>query len=175
VGQVNWNAGDAWNTILAGTSDEIIIYANDAEIVAEVSQGAGNPDALNNYIWLLQQCSNNSATVGVWKLTDVLNDPGFTTQALTLQSGTYGLLGEWYGYGGGNNSWYGDWAAYVGPSNLDAHMPKWKPYTGQGHGGASKQSERDGLVRSHDQPPRDGLARRWRDLGLAASLLQPYP
>jgi len=125
VGQVNWNAGDAWNTILAGTSDEIIIYANDAEIAAEVSQGAGNPDALNNYIWILQQCSNNSGTVGVWKLTDVLSDPGFTTQALTLQSGTYGLLGEWYGYGGGNNSWYGDWASYVGSSNLDGHNPKW--------------------------------------------------
>jgi len=61
----------AWNTILSGTPDEIIIYANDAETVAEVSQGAGNPDALNNYIWLLLQCSNNSATVGVWKLTDV--------------------------------------------------------------------------------------------------------
>ena len=125
VGQVNWNAGDAWNTILSGTSDEIIIYANDAEIAAEVSQGAGNPDALNNYIWLLQQCSNNSATVGVWKLTDVLQDPGFTTQALTLQSGTYGLLGEWWGYGGGNNSWYGNWAGYVGDSNLDGHNPKW--------------------------------------------------
>ncbi len=125
VGQVNWNAGDAWNTILSGTSDEIIIYANDAEIAAEVSQGAGNPDALNNYIWLLQQCANNSGTVGVWKLTDVLTDPGFTTQAITLQSGTYGLLGEWYGYGGGNNSWYGDWAGYVGDSNLDGHAPKW--------------------------------------------------
>jgi hypothetical protein len=125
VGQVTWNAGDAWNTILGGTPDEIIIYANDAEVVAEVSQGAGNPDALNNYIWLLQQCSNNSATVGVWKLTDVLNDIGFTTQPLTLQNGTYGSLGEWWGYGGGNNSWYGDWAGYVGGSNLDAHTPKW--------------------------------------------------
>ncbi len=125
VGQVNWNAGDAWNTILAGTSDEIIIYANDAEIVAEVSQGADNPDALNNYIWLLQQCANNSGVVGVWKLTDVLGDGGFTTQPITLQNGTYGLLGEWYGYGGGNNSWYGDWAAYTGASNLDAHSPKW--------------------------------------------------
>jgi hypothetical protein len=125
VGQVNWNAGDAWNTILAGTSDEIIIYANDAEIVAEVSQGAGNPDALNNYIWLLQQCSNNSGAVGVWKLTDVLNDGGFTTQPITLQNGTYGMLGGYYGYGGGNNSWYGDWAGYTGDSNLDAHDPKW--------------------------------------------------
>gem|GEM_PF-1273640 len=125
VGQVNWNAGDAWNTILSGTSDEIIIYANDAEIAAEVSQGAGNPDALNNYIWLLQQCSNNSPTVGVWKLTDVLSDPGFITQPITLQNGTYGLLGEWWGYGGGNNSWYGDWAGYVGDSNLDGHNPKW--------------------------------------------------
>ncbi len=128
VGQVNWNAGDAWNTILAGTSDEIIIYANDAEVAAEVMQGAGNPDALNNYIWLLQQCSNNSSTVGVWKLTDVLLDGGFTEQSLTLQNGTYGLLGEFYGYGGspGNsNFWYGDWASYAGDSNLDGHIPKW--------------------------------------------------
>jgi len=125
VGQVNWNAGEAWNTILAGTSDEIIIYANDAEVVAEVMQGASNPDALNNYIWLLQQCANNSATVGVWKLTDVLQDPGFTTQTLVLQNGTYGSLGEFYGYGGGNNAWYGDWASYTGDSNLDGHSPKW--------------------------------------------------
>ncbi|UCF05173.1 MAG: T9SS type A sorting domain-containing protein [bacterium] len=125
VGQMNWNAGDAWNTILAGTSDEIIIYGNDAEIAAEVSQGAGNPDALNNYIWVLQQCANAGGSVGVWKLTDVLQDPGFTTQPLLLQNGTYGLLGGHGGYGGGNNSWYGDWAGYTGDSNLDGHDPKW--------------------------------------------------
>jgi hypothetical protein len=128
VGQVNWNWGDAWNTILAGTSDEIIIYANDAEVAAEVSQGAGNPDALNNYIHLLNAISGAGGSVGTWKLTDVLNDPGFGNQALVLQNGTYGLLGEFYGYGGyaGNsNFWYGDWAAYTGESNLDAHVPKW--------------------------------------------------
>jgi hypothetical protein len=125
VGQVNWSAGDAWNTILAGTSDEIIIYGNDAEIAAEVMQGSGNGSALNNYIWILQQCSNNSATVGVWKLTAVLQDAGFTTQSLTLQNGTYGLLGGFEGYGYSNNSWYGDWAGYAGDSNLDGHSPKW--------------------------------------------------
>ena len=124
VGQVNYDWGAAWNTILAGTSDEIIIYGNDAEIAAEVSQGAGNPDALNNYIHVLQQCSANSGVVGVWKLTDVLQDPGFTTQSITLQSGTYGLLGGFDGYGGGNNFWYGDWAGYTGSSNLDNHVPK---------------------------------------------------
>jgi hypothetical protein len=124
VGQVNWSAGDAWNTILAGTSDEIIIYANDAEVCAEVMQGASNPNALNNYIWLLQQCAGNP-NVGVWKLTDVLQDAGFTTQSITLQNGTYGLLGGFYGYGGGNNAWYGDWAGYTGDSNLDGHIPKW--------------------------------------------------
>lgn len=125
VGKVNWDAGQAWNKILSGTSDEIIIYANDAEMVAEVMQGASNPYALNNYIWLLQQCANNRSTVTVWKLTDVLQDPGFMTQSIVLQNGTYGLLGEFYGYGGGNNSWYGDWAGYKGDSNLDAHIPKW--------------------------------------------------
>jgi hypothetical protein len=125
VGQVNWNAGDAWNTILSGTSDEIIIYGNDAEIAAEVMQGAGNEYALNNYIWILQQCSNSGGAVGVWKLTAVLQDPGFTTQAITLQNGTYGLLGGFEGYGYANNSWYGDWAGYTGDSNLDGHVPKW--------------------------------------------------
>ncbi len=125
VGDVNWNWGNAWNRILSSTSDEIILYGNDAEIAAEVSQGAGNPDALNNYIHILQQCSANSGTVSVWKLTDVLQDPGFTTQAITLQSGTYGLLGGLDGYGGGNNYWYGDWAAYTGAANLDGHTPKW--------------------------------------------------
>lgn len=124
VGEVNHDAGAAWNTILAGTSDEIILYGNDAEIAAEVSQGADNPSALNNYIWLLQQCAND-ASVGVWKLTDVLQDPGFTTQPVDLQNGTYGLLGEFGGYGGSNNSWYTDWASYTGPSNLDGHDPKW--------------------------------------------------
>ncbi|RLI07319.1 hypothetical protein DRO42_08250, partial [Candidatus Bathyarchaeota archaeon] len=52
-------------------------------------------------------------------------DPGFTTQTLTLQNGTYGMLGGFSGYGGSNNSWYGDWAGYTGDSNLDAHSPKW--------------------------------------------------
>jgi hypothetical protein len=128
VGQVNWNWGDAWNTILAGTPDEIIIYANDAEVAAEVSQGAGNPDGLNNYIHLLNAIAGAGGSVGTWKLTAVLQDPGFTTQSLTLQNGTYGLLGEFYGYGGyaGNsNFWYGDWAGYTGDSNLDGHIPKW--------------------------------------------------
>jgi hypothetical protein len=128
VGQVNWNPGDAWNTILAGTSDEIIIYANDAEVAAEVAQGAGNPDALNNYIWLLQQIAGAGGSIGTWKLTSVLTDGGFGENTLTLQNGTYGLLGGFYGYGGyaGNsNAWYGDWASYTGDSNLDAHMPKW--------------------------------------------------
>ena len=63
VGDVNYNAGNAWSRILAGTSDELILYGNDAEIAAEVSQGAGNASALNNYIWLLQQCSLNSGSV----------------------------------------------------------------------------------------------------------------
>ncbi|TPW01133.1 MAG: hypothetical protein FD129_3433, partial [bacterium] len=28
-------------------------------------------------------------------------------------------------YGGGNNSWYTDWAGYTGSNNQDGHMPKW--------------------------------------------------
>jgi hypothetical protein len=124
VGQMNWDAGAAWNTIIGGTSDEIILYGNDWEIAAEVSQGASFTSALNNYIYILQQCSANSGTVSVWKLNDVLTS--FGTTSITLQNGTYGLLGEFYGYGGGNNQWYRDWAAYNGAEHSsDQHNPRW--------------------------------------------------
>ena len=124
VGQMNWDAGAAWNTIIAGTSDELIVYGNDWEIAAEVSQGASFTSALNNYIYILQQCSANAGTVSTWRLNDALSS--FGTTSITLQNGTYGLLGEFYGYGGGNNQWYRDWAAYDGAEHSsDHHTPRW--------------------------------------------------
>ncbi len=124
VGQMNYNAGAAMSTIWAGTSDEIIIYGNDWEVCAEVAGfGSSHPNALENYIYVLQQCSLYSDQISVWKLDDVIDT--FPTTSITLQNGCYGLLGEWYGYGGGCNSWYCDWAGYTGPNNLDAHSPKW--------------------------------------------------
>jgi hypothetical protein len=124
VGQMNYNAGAAMSTIWAGTSDEIIIYGNDWEVCAEVAGfGSSHPSALENYIYVLQQCSLYSDQISVWKLDDVIDT--FPSTSITLQNGCYGLLGEWYGYGGGCNSWYCDWAGYTGSNNLDAHSPKW--------------------------------------------------
>ena len=123
-GQMGYDAGAAMSTIWGGTSDEIIIYGNDWEVAAEVAGfDVTHPDALNNYIYVLQQCSIYSDQISVWKLDDVV--ASFPSTPITLQNGTYGLLGEWYGYGGGCNSWYCDWASYAGDDNLDGHDPKW--------------------------------------------------
>jgi hypothetical protein len=124
VGEVNNDWGSAWNRIVGSSGDELIVYGNDWEMAAEVSQGASNAFALNNYVKILQLCSQNNATVSVWRLSDAI--AGFGGGSISLQNGTYGLLGGYGGYGGGNNSWYTDWAAYTGTDNLDAHTPsKW--------------------------------------------------
>ena len=123
-GQMGYDAGAAMTTIWGGTSDEIIIYGNDWEVAAEVAGfDVTHPDALNNYIYVLQQCSLYSDLISVWKLDDVISS--FPSYAITLQNGTYGLLGEWYGYGGSNNSWYCNWASYTGEENQDGHDPQW--------------------------------------------------
>ncbi len=123
-GQMGYDAGAAMSTIWAGTSDEIILYGNDWEVAAEVAGfDITHPSALNNYIYVLQQCSTYSDVISVWKLNDVISS--FPATPITLQNGTYGLLGEWYGYGGSCNQWYCDWASYVGEDNLDEHTPKW--------------------------------------------------
>jgi hypothetical protein len=123
-GQMGYDAGAAMSTIWGGTSDEIIIYGNDWEVAAEVAGfDVSHPEALNNYIYVLQQCSTYSDQISVWKLEDVISS--FPSTYITLQNGTYGLLGEWYGYGGSNNSWYCSWASYTGEENLDGHDPKW--------------------------------------------------
>lgn len=123
VGEVNYDYGAAWNRIINSSADELIVYGNDWEMCAEVSQGAGNAYALNNYIEILRRCSLNSGTVSVWKVNDTLG--GFGGGSIALQNGTYGLLGGYGGYGGNNNQWYSDWAGYAGPSNLNARIPKW--------------------------------------------------
>ncbi|MCD4690011.1 hypothetical protein K8S17_00970, partial [bacterium] len=123
-GQMGYDAGAAMSTIWAGTSDEIILYGNDWEVAAEVAGfDVTHPSALNNYIYVLQQCSLYDTEISVWKLDDVITS--FPATPITLQNGTYGLLGEWYGYGGSCNSWYCNWASYTGDENMDGHDPKW--------------------------------------------------
>jgi hypothetical protein len=128
VGDVNWNWGNAWNTITSLSADELLVYGNDWEFVAEVSQGAANPQALNNYVQILRQCSINSATVSVWKISDAINEPSFlrNMDGRPIENATYGLLGAHGGYGGGCNSWYTDWASYDDPQHAwDQHVPRW--------------------------------------------------
>jgi hypothetical protein len=126
VGQMNYDAGAAMSTIYAGTSDEIIVYGNDWEVAAEVAGfDVTHPYALENYIYVLQQCSIHSDQISVWNIEAAADVFGASPTPITLQNGTYGLLGEWYGYGGGCNQWYCDWAGYAGENNLDAHTPKW--------------------------------------------------
>jgi len=126
VGQMNYDGGAAMATIFAGTSDEIIVYGNDWEVAAEVAGfDVTHPNALENYIYVLQQCSIHASEISVWKIDDVADTFGAAPTPITLQNGTYGLLGEWYGYGGSCNQWYCDWAGYAGENNLDAHEPKW--------------------------------------------------
>ena len=124
VGEMNYDGGAAMNTIWNGTADEIILYGNDWEVAAEVAGfDVTHPDALNNYIYVLQQCQLYNTQISVWKLDDLIDSWG--TTPITLQNGCYGLLGEWYGYGGSCNSWYCNWASYTGEENLDGHSPKW--------------------------------------------------
>ncbi|MBN1827392.1 MAG: hypothetical protein JW958_14120 [Candidatus Eisenbacteria bacterium] len=128
VGAMDNDWGSAWNMIVNLSSDEILVYGNDWEIPAEVSQGASNAWALNNWIHVIQNCSNNSATVAVWKISDVIHHGAFLSGVSnpTIQNGTYGLLGGKYGYGGGNNSWYVDWASYDDTEHIwDFHSPTW--------------------------------------------------
>ncbi|MFH1279446.1 MAG: T9SS type A sorting domain-containing protein [Candidatus Eisenbacteria bacterium] len=127
VGNMDNDWGSAWNMIIGLSSDEILVYGNDWEIPSEVSQGASNAWALNNWINVLQQCSINSGTVAVWKLSDAIHHGAFLrSNNPTIQNGTYGLLGGKWGYGGGNNSWYIDWAAYDDPQHVwDFHVPTW--------------------------------------------------
>jgi hypothetical protein len=128
VGAMDNDWGTAWNMILGLSSDEILVYGNDWEIPAEVSQGASNAYALNNWINVIRQCSLNSGTVAVWKLSDVIHHGAFLSGVSnpTIQNGTYGLLGGKYGYGGSNNSWYTHWAGYNDPTHVwDFHTPTW--------------------------------------------------
>ena len=128
VGNMDNDWGSAWNMIIGLSSDEILVYGNDWEIPGEVSQGASNAFALNNWINVLQQCSLNSGTVSVWKISDVIHHGPFISGISnpTIQNGTYGLLGGKDGYGGSNNSWYTDWASYNDPAHIwDFHAPVW--------------------------------------------------
>lgn len=121
TGNVNYDAGQAWNTILSTGANGITVYGTDWEVLAEVS-GQGISSGVENFEWLNQQLSANSAWQGAWKLSTAISSGQFDGTGVTLSNGTYDLIGGTNGYGGNNNSWYTDWANT--PSHSDYHSPK---------------------------------------------------
>jgi hypothetical protein len=128
IGHINWGTGtEAMGDVLATTADEILVYGNDWEVTAEVA-GQGHSGSLNTYIYVVNQC-HADPTVKLWKLDDVIGSFYDSPPRITLQNGTYDMLGKWHGYGGGYipshpaNSWYADWDTTK--SHSDFHTPKW--------------------------------------------------
>jgi hypothetical protein len=128
IGHINWGTGtEAWNDVQATTGDEILVYGNDWEVTAEVA-GQGHSGSLNTYIYTVNQC-HADPTVKLWKLDDVIGGFYDSPPRITLQNGTYDMLGKWHGYGGGyipshpSNSWYADWDTTK--SHSDFHIPQW--------------------------------------------------
>lgn len=122
TGNVNYDAGQAWNTILSTGANGIAVYGTDWEVLAEVS-GQGISSGVENFEWLNQQLSANSSWQGAWKLSSAIASGQFDGTGVTLSNGTYSLIGGTGGYGGNNNSWYSDWANTE--SHSDFHFPKW--------------------------------------------------
>ena len=128
IGHINWGTGtEAMGDVLATTADEILVYGNDWEVTAEVAD-QGWEGSLNTYIYVVNQC-HADPTVKLWKLDDVIGSFYDSPPRITLQNGTYDMLGKWHGYGGGyipshpSNSWYADWDTTK--SHSDFHTPKW--------------------------------------------------
>ena len=122
VGQMHYDANGAKNTIASMGQYNICVYGTDWEVAAEMNEHDGT-GFLDNYEDVLWYCHDNYPGVNVWKLEDVIQNPDFNGTGANLTKGTYGLLGGTDGYGGGNNSWYTNWAAT--PSHSDHHSPQW--------------------------------------------------
>ena len=122
VGNMHYDADAAKNLINNTGQYGIATYGTDWEVAAEMNE---HHDSffLDNYENVLWYCHDNYPAINVWKLDDALLNPDFNGDSFDIQTGTYFLLGGYDGYGGGNNSWYIDWASE--PSHSDFHDPVW--------------------------------------------------
>ncbi|MBD3178661.1 MAG: T9SS type A sorting domain-containing protein [Candidatus Latescibacteria bacterium] len=95
------------------------LYAEDWEAAAEMGSWASStPNAKETYDWFINKCSAESAWINVWKVADAVSNPDFQgSSSMNITYGTYQEIGGTAGYGGGNNGWYTDWAAYVPYAN----------------------------------------------------------
>ncbi len=103
---------------LAGGSTgpyRIVVYADDWEMPASLGEWRNSmPFAKDTYDWMINKCQAENAWLHTWDLAAALDNPNFTGSAsMNPTFGTYGSIGGTNGYGGNNNSWYSDWAAYV--------------------------------------------------------------
>ena len=128
TGNCHHDAGAAWNQIITSSPDELLLYATDWEVAAEVAGFQDQfPSALENMIWIAQQVAGSGGSANAVTLDQAMG--GYTGGPINLQNGTYGLLGGRGGYGsdwlspGTHNSWYSDWAG--SPAHSDQHQPQW--------------------------------------------------
>ncbi|MDY6914739.1 MAG: hypothetical protein SVM86_00265 [Candidatus Cloacimonadota bacterium] len=121
VGNMHYDANAAKNQIATMGQNNICVYGTDWEVTAEMNEHDGSY-FLENYENVLWYCHDNYPGVNVWKLDEALGNSDFNGTTAEITTGTYGLLGGTDGYGGGNNSWYTNWASKE--SHSDYHDPK---------------------------------------------------
>ncbi|MDI6807563.1 MAG: T9SS type A sorting domain-containing protein [Candidatus Eisenbacteria bacterium] len=93
----------------------IVTYADDWEMAAEIGEWATSmPNAKETYDWMINKCQTESSWVHVWKLADAISNGNFNgSPSMSVTNGSHPSIGGTDGYGGGNNGWYTDWAAYI--------------------------------------------------------------
>ena len=122
VGMAHYDADGAKNHISSTGQYGITVYGTDWEVAAEMNEH-NETSFLDNYEDIMWYCYDNFPAINIWKLDAALYNPDFNGSGIDIQNGTYGLLGGADGYGGGNNSWYTNWAGSI--SHSDFHEPQW--------------------------------------------------
>ncbi|MBU1676880.1 hypothetical protein KKA85_14015 [bacterium] len=120
TGNIVGGNGQASLDILTGLANSgvgeyrIAVLAEDWEAIAEMGGWAVvTPNAKEAYDWIVGKCDTESAWLSTWKLADALTNPNFNGDTFSPTPGTYGEIGGFDGYGGGDNGWYTHWAGYI--------------------------------------------------------------
>lgn len=125
TGNVHYDPGAAIAQVGSTTRYGLIVYGTDWEAAAEMADFSPScPNCLENYLTVVNWVADNYPGTEAWKLDVALSNPDFNgSNPHEITTGTYPLLGGTGGYGGGNNSWYNNWAATA--SHSDHHAPVW--------------------------------------------------
>lgn len=122
TGNCHYNPGAAIAQIQGTGQYQLVVYGTDWEAAAEMAD-FNCPDCLENYSQVVNWAADNYPAVELWKLDNAINNGDFGGNGIEVGNGTYSLIGGDQGYGGSNNSWYGNWASTVSLS--DEHTPGW--------------------------------------------------